>query len=196
MATCLVPCIQKIPNEMPIKWLIMTVSKYICICFSLEKWKQWMKVERGLITAITLINVVTLFCLLFEKKWCYFRKYIISKSVTNVRLGHLIYKITIMHISSAFLKKNLHKESKRVWIEAYCLPLGVSTCDFHLLLWLCAQQDIPERVFAWLNINSPSKQPGVGVSLAKSGLRFLLKINQAVHSLGLEISTCAARSHV
>lgn len=26
-----------------------------------------MKVERGLITAITLINVVTLFCLLFEK---------------------------------------------------------------------------------------------------------------------------------
>lgn len=112
MATCLVPCIQKIPNEMPIKWLIMTVSKYICICFSLEKWKQWMKVERGLITAITLINVVTLFCLLFEKKWCYFRKYIISKSVTNVRLGHLIYKITIMHISSAFFLKTCTRKVK------------------------------------------------------------------------------------
>lgn len=37
MATCLAPCIQKIPNEMPIKWLIMTVSKYICICISLQK---------------------------------------------------------------------------------------------------------------------------------------------------------------
>lgn len=37
MATCLAPCIQKIPNEMPIKWLIMTVSKYICICISLRK---------------------------------------------------------------------------------------------------------------------------------------------------------------
>lgn len=37
MATCLAPCIQKIPNEMPIKWMIMTVSKYICICVALLK---------------------------------------------------------------------------------------------------------------------------------------------------------------
>lgn len=69
-------------------------------------------------------------------------------------------------------------------LRPHWLPLGVSTCDFHLLLWLCAQQDIPEKVFASLNINSPSKQPGVGFSLAKSSLRFLLKINHAVHSLG------------
>lgn len=37
MATCLAQCIQKIPNEMPIKWLIMTVSKYICICILQQK---------------------------------------------------------------------------------------------------------------------------------------------------------------
>ena len=37
MATCLAPCIQKIPNEMPIKCLIMTVSKYICICVPLPE---------------------------------------------------------------------------------------------------------------------------------------------------------------
>lgn len=92
-------------------------------------------------------------------------------------------------IRTAFNKTYTWKKSSGGGCELrpHCLPLGLSTCDFHLRLWLSAQQDIPERVFAWLNINSPSKQPGEGGggSLWPSpGLRFLLKINQTVHSLG------------
>lgn len=45
MATSSARRIQKIPNEMLVKWLIMTVSKYICICISLQKWNKWIKVE-------------------------------------------------------------------------------------------------------------------------------------------------------
>lgn len=78
-------------------------------------------------------------------------------------------------------------------MRPHCLPFGVSTCDFHLLLWLSAQQDIPERVVALLNINRPRKQSELGVPLAKSCPRFLLKINQTALSLDPETSTCAAK---
>jgi len=71
-------------------------------------------------------------------------------------------------------------------LRPHRLPLGGSACDFHLQLWLSSQQDIPERVFARLNINSPSKQLGGGGTQAKPGLGFLLKINSAVHSSGPE----------
>lgn len=147
MATSSLQRIQKIPNEMPVKWLIMTVSKYICICILQQKWNKWITVEGP-----DYCNSSNLFVVGGKNWWCEMRP--------------------------------------------HCLPFGVSTCDFHLLLWLSAQQDIPERVVAWLNINSPSKQPEVGVPLAKSGPRFLLKINQPVLSLDPEISTCAARNHV
>lgn len=116
MATCLVSCIQKIPNEMPIKWLIMTVSKYICICISLQKLKQRIREERGLITAITIINVFFFF------KWCYFREDAISKSVLNVRPGHLSYKNNHYAYVVGFLKKK-----KKTWTrKAKVGPMGVN----------------------------------------------------------------------
>lgn len=65
-----------------------------------------------------------------------------------------------VRIRQEFVALNVEREKCGAGCEstARCLPLGVSTCDFHLRLWPSAQQDIPERVFARLNINSPSKQ--------------------------------------
>lgn len=71
-----------------------------------------------------------------------------------------------MYVNTVFNKTYTRKKNQCDGCELspHCLPVGVSTCDFHLRLWLSAQQDIPERVFAWLNINSPSKQLGGGGS--------------------------------
>lgn len=90
-----------------------------------------------------------------------------SADTTNVMLGHLSCKVTLMFVRVAFDQIYIRERKKSssgsgCELRPHCLPLGVSTCDFHLRLWLSAQQDIPERVFAWLNINSPSKQPGGG----------------------------------
>lgn len=61
-----------------------------------------------------------------------------------------------MYVSTVFNKTS----GDGCELRPHWLPLGVSTCDFHLRLWLIAQQDIPERVFALFNINSPSKLLG------------------------------------
>lgn len=214
MATCLAPCIQKIPNETPIKWLIMTVSKYICICISVQKKK--MRAVNESREGLDYCNhnnkcgdfdlfVVWKIVVIFGNT-----QFLKSADTTNVMLGHLSCKVTLMFVRVAFDQIYIRERKKSssgsgCELRPHCLPLGVSTCDFHLRLWLSAQQDIPERVFAWLNINSPSKQPGGGwggvwcgggTLRPSPGLGFLLKINQAVHSLGAEISTCAVRSHV
>lgn len=132
MATCLVPCIQKIPNEMPIKWLIMTVSKYICICFSLEKMKAVNEGREGPDYCNHINKCGNSVLFVVWKIWCYFRKYIISKSVTNERLGHLIYKITIMHIRSAFLKTC----TRKVKVGAMGVNWGLLPSFGSLHMWL------------------------------------------------------------
>lgn len=74
--------------------------------------KKKKTIKRGLITAITIINMVILFCLLFENG-SYSQKYTISKAVnkTNVRLGDLVYKITYLYKYKIYIyTQNLYKE--------------------------------------------------------------------------------------